>query len=149
MTYRIVDAEPWHLPAVSDAMNEDDVTELRALGLEPRLLMEVLFHGSCYRKCAVIEGRPVALWGMTGTLMSCDGEVWLALTDAARAFPMSVARVAARELSDLMEGRMELRSSILCRNERALRFARVLGFRIVETCMTPIPHFQAILRAWQ
>jgi hypothetical protein len=147
MNYAVVPALPVHVGPVAAALAAADRNALEATGLPPRRGLRLLLGVSSYARTAILHGRPVGMWGITGTAMSTEGEVWLALGEAARAVPFTVAREAIREVGRLLVVKREIRSSLLCRDARALRFARFLGFEVTERRVQPTEHFMAVLRA--
>jgi hypothetical protein len=98
----------------------------------------------------LIDGRLIAMWGVTGQLMATDGEGWLALTQAGRLHRFGVTRLAFRELRGLMETKRQIVSSILCHDRRARRFAEFLGFQTdAEKTINGVTLFNAkLVRPW-
>lgn len=146
MIYAVVEASASDICPLASSLGEQDRDLLAVAGLTPRRAIRNLFNASSYRRAAIIGGRPVALWGLTGTLLDDEGEAWLVLSDKGRALPASVCRVAMREIGMMVQGKRQIRSSIFCRDARALKFARFLGFETTERRSQPAEHFAAILR---
>lgn len=122
MNYRIVEAQHRHIAVVARALPDyGPMTAHEAL--------HTVFVASAYKRAALVDGQPVAVWGAVGDLMADDAEAWLALTPMARLHPHAVTRVARREVRTMLTNKAMLRASILCANARASRFAAILGFR--------------------
>jgi hypothetical protein len=141
----IVEARRTHILPIAAAMAAVE-QDMAPGGRTYRVAIRGAFEASFYRRAALIDGRVVALWGVTDTSLSSDGEVWLALTEAARTVPLTVARVAMREIRRLLAVKIELRCRIVCSDVRAIRFARHLGFDIRDAVPGDTPCFMAVLR---
>lgn len=146
VTYTIVEARRTHILPVAVAIEAEDGPVAQMMGMTVRRALRATLGMSSYRRAAILADRPVALWGAVGSLLDDDAEVWLVLTPAARARPFAVVREAVNELGMMLGSRRVLRSSLLCDNARALRFAQFLGFKVDETAQVAgAPLFLATL----
>ncbi len=131
----VVPATQLHIgPHVAHLTPEDRAAIERASGMSPRRWLRRFLQESCYCRAGILDGVPVAMWGVMGTIMSSSGAAWLSVTPEARARPHLVARVARREAVNLRS--KELQSMLLCGDDRAHRFLRFLGFEISEEMTT-------------
>lgn len=108
----------------------------RATGVAPRRFIRRLLYKSCYARTGMIDGVPVAMWGLLGTILSQSGEAWLSITPEGRHRPFIIAAVARAEAALLLTMKNELRSIVLIGDTRAERFLRFLGFEIGEISLS-------------
>jgi hypothetical protein len=80
----------------------------------------------------LLKGRPEAMWGMQNATLSTHAVVWTALSDTAVRFPLAVVRRARDELALMAEKVSDLYATVGRDDDRAMVFARTLGFTIVE-----------------
>jgi hypothetical protein len=78
----------------------------------------------------MIDGRLAALGGVTGTELSADGMLWLALTQEATRHPKAIVEEARRQLDGLMQVKRRLSAAVFSGDDAGLRLALALGFNI-------------------
>lgn len=105
------------------------------LGMGVRIHRELRdsFDASAWRRALIVDGRLNALTGVTGSIASADGMIWLALANEAEAHPFVVARLAMRELRDIMTVKRHLTTIVLRKDRASVRFAYFLGFRVEQS----------------
>jgi hypothetical protein len=101
---------------------------LQGFGFEPRQALHRAFVASHYCRTATVDEKPVAMWGVKGTLLGDTALVWLVLSDQIAAVPRAVTREARAELSRIMENYREIAITVLPDDLAAVRFAVYLGF---------------------
>lgn len=102
----------------------------RSSGVSARKWLRIILGQSVYARAGLLDGIPVALWGLTGTMASSSGHVWLSVTPEFMARPFLCGRLARAEAESMMMGKTELRSAVATKDRRAHRFLRFLGFEI-------------------
>lgn len=128
MRCEVVEAKPWHVGYVIRRLRPEHTAYMERLGLNAHRELQRAFHDSAWRRSWMWDGRPVAIGGVSGSVISPDGYVWLALTKKATSRPLLVMREARRQLSAMMATRHEVQSlAVLC-DPAAWRFAVALGF---------------------
>ena len=132
MTYHIVPCELKHLRKVARNLRPEELVECAAVGAVPRHMMFALWVASTYRRTALVDGRPVAVWGDAAPILSSDGHAWLFTTPALDRMPITFFKQAGIEISIMLQMRSVIRTSILNSSWRSLRFWSMLGFRICE-----------------
>lgn len=126
--YCIVPASPRHIRPMAAKLRAAACITLQAFGYEPRRALHRIFLNSFYCRTALIDGKPVAMWGVTGTLLGDVAYVWLVLSDDIASMPRSIVKEAKRELSAIMENYREIATTVLPDDAAAIRFAVYLGF---------------------
>jgi hypothetical protein len=132
---RIVDAEPRHVGMIARQMSEGDCARFIGLGRDPRRVIRGFFRQSSYRRAALLNDEPIAIWGLTGSLMSSTGLLWLRLTEEAKKIPLRVVKECRLELAAMMEMRHEIVCYLHHDDTAAIRFARFFGFEVGEPAM--------------
>ena len=88
------------------------------------------YSDSMFRRTLLIDGHVEALGGVRGTQASSTGYVWLALSDEATRHPRALVRLARQQMSEIMETKRELATTLLDTDQAAVRFAVFLGFHV-------------------
>ncbi len=140
---RIVPALPVHVGILSAQLSESERACFASLGRDARRVIRGFFRQSSYRRTALIEERPIAIWGITGSLCSSSGILWLRLGDRARDLPRLVVELAREELAQMLETRRELVCYIDASDTRAQRFASFFGFDLDEPAVIEGSNFSA------
>lgn len=102
------------------------------LGLDSHRELSERFGQSAFRRALLIEGDLEALGGVTGSLLSGEGYVWLALSARAQAYPKALVRLARQQLDEIMGTKRVLVTSVLDDDLAAKRFAVYLGFVLAD-----------------
>jgi hypothetical protein len=103
------------------------------VGLNAHRELRSTMAQSSYRRAAFLDGRLAALWGVTGSILSPVGFVWLTLTNEAARHPFMVLRRAKAELDEMMKTRIELTTTVLQDDRAALRLCAFLGFHAEDS----------------
>lgn len=134
MRYSIEDATVLHVKRLFPTLRRDACATIRAFGESPRASLLRAYRLSPYCRTALIEGRPVAMWGVVGAALSNAAEAWVALGDDSLRWPLSIARETKKELR-VMAGKVETLYARVGRDDRrAMLFAVTMGFVPTEGC---------------
>lgn len=126
--FQIIPAKPWHCGAMVRRLRIEQRIATARLGLDSHRELFDRFGASTYRRALLINGRLEALGGVTGSALSGEGYVWLALSARAARYPYALVREARRQLDLVMQTRSVLVTTVLDGDEAARRFAVFLGF---------------------
>ncbi len=88
------------------------------------------FYDSAFSRSWMIDGSLAAMGGVTGTMISPTGMVWLAVSELATRFPVAMTREATHHMRLIMSTRLEVSAVTVWGDERANRFAEYLGFEL-------------------
>ena len=102
---------------------------LQSYGQDPRKALFRAFLTSFYCRTALIDNRPVAMWGVAGSLLGETAFVWLVIAQDIVKLPLSIVREARDELARIMENYGEIATTVLPDDEAAVRFAVFFGFQ--------------------
>lgn len=127
--YDIVEAQPWHCGAMSRMLRHEHQKVLATIGLRTHHELRGAFDESSFRRACLVDGKLVALWGVTGPLASAFGLVWLAFSNAIlKKYPLTIIKEARSQIADMLLTKRKLFCTILEGDEAAARFAIFLGF---------------------
>lgn len=130
MTFSVVDTVPWHIWYVADNLRDAQKQAAEHLGAPVRETLMRMAAASAFVRTWFRDDEPIGVGGVTGTMLSSQGRIWLALTNAAERYPVEMMRTARREL-DLLN--MKLATDVFNDDLAAIRFAEHLGFRSVKS----------------
>jgi hypothetical protein len=117
-----------HIKPMAARLRAAACITLQGYGHEPRRALHRVFLASFYCRTALIEDKPVAMWGVTGTLLGEQAYVWLVISDEIAGMPYAIVREAKRELATIMQDYSEIATTVLPDDDAAIRFAIYLGF---------------------
>lgn len=128
MKYEVVKSSVRHVKPIVARMRTGSCIAMQRFGFDPRRAVRHAFMGSFYSRTALVNGRPVAMWGAYGALLSDFAEPWLALTMDVMSMPIAIVREARKELAVMMRDRPQLITAMIPDDDAAIRFALYLGF---------------------
>lgn len=127
-TYSVVPASIRHLKPMAAQLRAAACITLQGFGLKPRPALHRAFVASSYCRTALMDGKPIAMWGVKATMLGDTALVWLVLSETVTAMPISIVKEARSELAKVMETKREIAITVLPDDEAAIRFAVYLGF---------------------
>ncbi len=130
--FEIIPAKPWHCGAMVRRLRAEHALAVARLGLDSHRELADRFGQSAFRRALLIDGHLEALGGVTGSLLSSEGYVWLALSARAARFPLALVRHARNQLDEIMVTKRVLVTSVLDDDMAAKRFAVYLGFVLAD-----------------
>lgn len=132
MNYAIESAQPWHIGQILRRIRKNHLTAINAtLGRNAHVELKTMFEASAsFRRVAIVDGRLLAMWGVTGSLLNHGGHVWLILTQEATQYPLAIIKEAKRQIQEMMITRDELATTVLDSDFDACNFAAFLGFHV-------------------
>ena len=126
--YEVVKASIRHVRPMSAQLRAAACITLQGFSMEPRRALHRAFLASSSCRTALQDGKPIAMWGVKGTLLGDTAFVWLVLSEGVTRMPVSVVKEARAELAKVMETNDEVAITVLPDDEAAVRFAVYLGF---------------------
>ena len=126
---QIVPCRLAHLRSVAARLRPEERAELAALGELARHSLHALWRDTLNPWAALLDGCAVACWGDSAGTLASEGCLWVATTPEIDHIRFAFARIARQEIDGMLFSRASVRTSVHKSCERALRFARLLGFR--------------------
>ena len=128
--FSLIEAKPYHCGRMARLLRSQHRELVAGLGFDVHRELKNAFDRATIKKAWLVDGRLIALGGMETTLMSSDATVWLALSEEAKKYPLSLMRMLKREI-EIASGMKRALSTVLIRADApSLRFAEFLGFEI-------------------
>lgn len=131
MISEVIEAQPHHVGKILRRLRAEHLGCLVGTGIERQEIhreFRKVFDDSAFRRSWFVDGELAAVGGVTGSLLSPHGFVWLALSQDVIRFPLAIIREARRQLGEIMATKTELATTILANDDVALRFSAFLGF---------------------
>lgn len=128
-TFEIIEAKPYHVGRILRRLRTEHRVAMNGLSSNLHREFSQIFNTSSFRRAWIVDGELMAVGGVTGTLLSGEGYIWLAMADQAKRYPVAIIKEARHQLALLMATRREVSTTVLCNDKTAQRFARFLGFQ--------------------
>lgn len=128
-TFETIEAKPYHVGRILRRLRTEHRVAMTGLSNNLHREFAQIFNTSSFRRAWLVDGELMAVGGVTGTLLSGEGYIWLAMADQAKHYPVAIIKEARHQLALLMATRQEVSTTILCNDKTAQRFARFLGFK--------------------
>lgn len=132
-----IEAKAHHCGQMVRSLRAEHQQAVAALGINAHRDLRDRFMQSTIRRAWSLDGKLAGLLGVTGSALSAQGLIWLAITDEAAKHPVAVLRECRRTIDEIMIVKRELFTTLIPDDKTALRFAMYLGFEVAHT--TPIP----------
>ena len=132
MYYEVVPFHPTHLGPLVSGLGFQ-ARQMEARGHRPRAWARWLITRASRVDVALVNGRPVAAWGIVGSLASREVDVWLMISDDVRRHRFHVVRAARWFLTWALEFVDGVNTIVLSTDFRARRFLEFLGFEVSQT----------------
>lgn len=132
MICRIVPALPVHVGIIAGQLTPEERERFKGVGRDARRVIRGFFRQSSYKRTALLDERPAAIWGITGSLASSSGILWLRLARDARRRPRRVIEEGRAELGRILQMRREIVIYVPEDDSLALRFAEFFGFEFSQ-----------------
>jgi hypothetical protein len=81
----------------------------------------------------LVDGEVAVIGGDSAPVLASEGLLWLFTTPLVERVPLAFFRMMREEISNIMEIRATVRSTVLASFERCLRFYRMLGFEVSDS----------------
>lgn len=126
--FTITEAKAFHCGQMCRLLRHEHRQALALIGVNSHQELTARFEQSSFRRSWMIDGKLAALGGVTGSPLSSEGFVWLAVSNAATKYPKAIVREARKQLAEIMQTKRELMTAIIDDDETSKRFALFMGF---------------------
>lgn len=127
--FELVDARLHHCGAMARRLRVEHRMALHGTGFDVHGELRARFAESMFCKAWLVDGRLLALGGVTGPQLSAEGLIWFAVSQEALRYPIAMIKEARRQIDGVMVVKRDLTTMILGADDAAKRFAVFLGFR--------------------
>ncbi len=126
--YTIVPAKMHHCGILGRKICDGRWLSYRIANVDPKQKIRECFSQSCVAKSVIMDGKVVAMGGLTGSLMSRSGIVWLVVSREFTRYPIALVKEAKAQLSELLKMKPEIHATVVEQDSTARHFAKFLGF---------------------
>lgn len=126
--FEVVEGREFHCGQILRRLRQEHLEAIERVGASGHRELRTLFDASYLRKAWMIDGRLAALGGVSGSVLSNYGFVWVALSKDAMKYPVALVKETRRQLDIIMTTKTELVTTIVGGDDAAKRFAIFLGF---------------------
>lgn len=135
---RIEDARPEHIVMIRDRLRTEDALEITCLGVPVRKALWRSYKSSLLGRVGFVDGEIAAVWGCGGCALGGIGTPWLMTTPVVERVPVSMVKVARREMMGMLDIFPVLENYVAARYQKACRFLEVLGFELGDPIGIPV-----------
>ena len=129
----IVDSIPEHVGILKSNLRNEDANEILRLGMTIQYSLWRGYRDSVYRKTALVDGVPAAMFGVLGTLLGNKAQIWLMTTpDVYKVSPLRFARTYQEEVHKMLKIFQRLENFVDVEYHAAIRLLDIIGFNIGE-----------------
>jgi len=113
-------------------MRKKDIDECKAFGMSPGRALRSAVKSALYAKSAWLDGKIVAMWGVSGPVISDTGSAWMLTGNGVEKIPLTFAHIAMQELEEMHRYKKVLIGHVVADYHEAVRFLSILGFSIAR-----------------
>jgi len=128
----IVDGKPWHCGEIARRLRKGHREVLDGMKVRTHRELRQAFDGSIWCKSWFREDRLMAMAGITGTVGSAEGSVWLALSDEATKHPIALVKAVLGHMDEMFTTKRRLTTIVLKDDREGVQFAYFLGFKVEQ-----------------
>lgn len=114
-------------------LREHDRKTAERLGVDPIDVLRYTFERGSPMQIALVEGRPLAMWGVEWKSLLSVPSLWMITTDEVQRNPIAFLRESRRVVKEWGETYGSLEGMVDSDFETSLRWLRWLGFHEVES----------------
>jgi hypothetical protein len=130
--YTLTECRRHHCGQMARRMRAANRVAMIAAGCDPHLEIVRRYYESSYRRAWLIDGQLGAIGGVSGTLAASDGYIWMVVAEIATCHALALARMTLGVLAEVSVTFRRVESLMVAADERAVEFARFLGFCVVD-----------------
>ena len=112
-------------------LRAEQAEALASIGIKSHAELRARFYESSFRRAWLVDGRLTGLGGVTGSHLSTEGLVWLALSHDVMRYPRQTALTARAQLEEIMATRRRVFTLMFPSDAASMRWVEFLGFEQV------------------
>lgn len=129
-SFEVIEARPWHCGQMSRIIRTEQRAAVVRMGVSVHAQIRSVFDASAFRRAWMIDGKLAGLGGITGTMASVRGVVWLALSLDSLRYPVAIVKEARRQIAEITTMVRTIETTVFDEDLDSLRFALFMGFEI-------------------
>lgn len=128
----IVTASADHIEGMIETMRAHDQFEFDTLGTDPGHMIARTLEKSARSWTALLDGKPVCMWGVNEESLMGGGHLWLITTRAVDEYPLDFLRISFKTVREIAAEFKFLYSYVESDYSLSHRWMKWLGFRPVS-----------------
>lgn len=129
MISEIVPARRYHCGQISRLLRDQQAQVILHAGRKPHHDLRRAYDASSFRASWLIDGKLMAMGGLTGSILSPEGFLWLAISkEAEEEHPIATARAARYQVEAMLEKKERLYVSVLKDDRKSVALCYSLRF---------------------
>ena len=148
-TFEIIEAKAHHCGQMARLLRHEHADAVAWGPVASHRKLRECFELSSWRRAWLIDGRLAGLGGVTGTIASARGAIWLALSDGATRYPVAIVKEARRQLDEITRIKQEVVTTIVLGDAASRRLADFLGFVAIGDDLIDVGGVDAIAMAYR
>lgn len=130
---RIQDSTWNDVEILSESLREQDKLESLRMGFDPVVALEYSFTHGFLRRTALLDDKPVAMWGVCGTPLGIYGMPYLITGDGVlKVSPITFSRIYKKEVEVMKQLYPHLENFVDESYLGAVRMLKIAGFELSE-----------------
>lgn len=101
--FEVIDAQASHIAPLCADLRALHLRDAELIGETPRHLIWKCYRESFIRRTAIRDGRILAMWGCSGSLLGGNGVAWLLAANRAESFIIPLVRVMRHEFASFLD----------------------------------------------
>lgn len=128
MEFRLAEAKLHHCGQMARRLRSPQAQAMASIGLRSHAELRQRFTESAFKRSWLIDGKLAAIGGVTGSWISSEGLVWLALSEDCARHPRQTALTARAQLAEMLETRSQVFTLMFPSDPVSMRWVKFLGF---------------------
>lgn len=120
-----------HVKHIRQNLREEDRQEIIRAGFDPNRICMYTYKTALLRKTGLIDGEPVAMWGVRGNLLGLVGQPYLLTTNNIHLISsLKFARIYVKEVEEMKKLFPILENYVDANYHEAVRLLDLAGFTL-------------------
>lgn len=128
----IIEAKREHIPELVRALRDHERLEFNTFATDPQTMLTKTLQKSVRAWTALLNEKPVCMWGVTEESILGGGHLWLVTTDAVDEFPLDFLRISFKTVRELKNEFKFLYGYVEDSYNISHRWMKWLGFKPVS-----------------
>lgn len=130
---QLVSTTPAHIRALGETIRRDDKREIESYGFTCAKGIWRSYKQSLMNRCALVDGKVAAVWGVAGTFLGDTGQPFLLTSyESEKISPLRFAKIYQFQVYEMLKLFPSLVNFVLADYSKAVRLLQIVGFTLGE-----------------
>ncbi len=125
----VVEGTPEHVRILGSNQRERDILIAGRVGIPAHVALWRAYKQSLIRRSVLVEGKVVAMFGVTGTFLGKKGRPWFVASPFVEDYPIKLAFRYRTEVKNMLKLFPILEDLVCVDDEKTTRLLEILGFK--------------------